>query len=88
MFLHNLRIVVKERFGTQAACAEATGINVIRLNRLLCGRAEATQAERERLITALAIDPNVALPDGFTLADWLFYTPSLLSPRYQPSARS
>lgn len=61
--LHNLRIAISERFGTQLACAKAAGIHPVRLNRICLGWVEPTVIERERLAEAIATD-----------AAWLFST--------------
>ena len=43
-----LRGLIKEKFGTQCAFAEALGMNVSTLSQKLCGHVEWTRDEMER----------------------------------------
>lgn len=54
--LHNLRIAIEEKFGTQLACAKAAEIHPIRLNRICRGWVEPTQVEQDRLAAIIGVD--------------------------------
>ena len=54
----NLRFAIKERFGSQLACAKACSIHGVRLNRICCGWVDPTPVERERLAVVLNADSS------------------------------
>jgi len=57
----NLVAAIEARFGSQIAFARAIGLHPVKLNRLCRGWLEPTRVERDRIATALDIEP-----------DWLF----------------
>lgn len=62
--LHNLRLAIGERFGTQLTFAKAAKIHPVRLNKILNGWIEATPEERARLAALLDAEQSWLFTEG------------------------
>jgi transcriptional regulator with XRE-family HTH domain len=52
-----LRGIIKEKYDTQAAFAQAIGMNIVTLNRKMSGKTDWTRQDIENAVNVLGIEP-------------------------------